>query len=89
MLMILSVYLPGVHSVWWRWVWAKSISPSKSFMVWRLLKSKLSKDDQLKHRNFSFSSRCNEEESIDHLFLGALIVLIFGIGCPKLSILVC
>ncbi|KAI5442554.1 hypothetical protein KIW84_011556 [Lathyrus oleraceus] len=49
--------LLGVSNDWWRWVWAKSIPPSKSFTVWRLLLSKLSTDGQLKHMNFAFPSR--------------------------------
>ncbi|XP_058784485.1 uncharacterized protein LOC131659290 [Vicia villosa] len=62
----------GTRSDWWRWIWAKTIPPSKSCMVCKLLHNRIATDDQWKRRNFSFPSRCDlcqeEEESSHHLF---------------------
>lgn len=49
----------GVPQVRWKLIWNKYISPSISFMVWRLLHHKLPTDDHWKIRGFFFSSRCS------------------------------
>ncbi|XP_058775252.1 uncharacterized protein LOC131649507 [Vicia villosa] len=62
----------GFLKEWWQWLWSKSIPPSKSCLVWKLLHNKVPMDEQWRRRNFAFPSRCNlcneAEETTPHLF---------------------
>ncbi|XP_058775306.1 uncharacterized protein LOC131649564 [Vicia villosa] len=33
--------IKGIRKVWWRWIWSKSIPPSKSVLMWKLIHNKL------------------------------------------------
>jgi len=44
---------------WTSQVWNRDIPPTKSFMVWRLMRDKLPTDDKLCHRGFSMPSMCS------------------------------
>ncbi|XP_058742332.1 uncharacterized protein LOC131614798 [Vicia villosa] len=62
----------GDQKEWWRWIWSKSIPPSKSSLVWRLLHRKVPTDEQWRRRNFAMASKCvlcsAAEETDQHLF---------------------
>ncbi|XP_058755290.1 uncharacterized protein LOC131628440 [Vicia villosa] len=64
--------LNGNRKEWWRWIWAKSIPPSRSCLVWRILHRKVPTDEQWRRRNFSMASKCGlccaAEETDQHLF---------------------
>ncbi|XP_019432659.1 PREDICTED: uncharacterized protein LOC109339643 [Lupinus angustifolius] len=54
-------------------IWSAHIAPSKSFILWRLLKNRMPMDNNLQKRGCAMGSICNlcntNAESTDHMFL--------------------
>jgi hypothetical protein len=63
----------GQNIGWTKFVWNLSIPPSKSFVIWRCLHSKILTDDNLSLRGCNLPSMCSlcekHLESSKHLFL--------------------
>ncbi|KAK3221821.1 hypothetical protein Dsin_008846 [Dipteronia sinensis] len=58
---------------WWRDLWSRYITPSRSVLSWRLFIDRLPTEDCLCMSGFQLTSRCSvcgaSSESVDHLFL--------------------
>lgn len=62
----------GIPCNWGKLIWSKSIPPSKSFLLWRLLHNKIPTDDQLWARGCHIVSMCclcgRSYETTHHVF---------------------
>lgn len=77
--------LAGANLRWAKLIWNKSIHPSKSLFVWKLLNSMVPTDDQLASRGIMiFPCRCVlcgcHEETTLHIFFTASLLKEFGTG---------